>query len=226
MYYRTDIKLATAVAAFASVGAALIHLAVTPDHWREWLLSGLLFAGLAIFQLGWAAAVLRSVHRAVLGIGVVANTAAITLWIVTRTSGLPFGPHADVPEQLGPAGILTAVLELVVVVGGVWGMLPREQASRISLWKYRFALGGAVVLIAAVMAPGVVAGLDHAHGGAGHDSSGGHGTDHHGTDHHGTGERDEPTPAPTSSSASVPGESTSQRQPTSAPPPDSHDHSH
>jgi hypothetical protein len=220
MYYRTDIKLATTVAAFASAGAALIHLAVTPDHWREWLLSGLFFAGVTIFQLGWAAAVLRSAHRSVLGFGVVVNVAVITMWIVTRTSGLPFGPHADVPEPLGPAGILTALLELVVVVAAGWGMLPHEHASRISLWKYRFALGGAIVLIAAVMAPGVVAGLDHAHGGAGHDSGGGHRTGHHGT-----GGRDEPTPARTSGSEPVPGESTSPG-PTSAPPSDSHDHSH
>ncbi|SFB50288.1 hypothetical protein SAMN05216266_114167 [Amycolatopsis marina] len=202
MYYRTDIKLAAAVAAFASAGAAVIHLAVTPDHWREWAPSGLFFAGLALLQLGWAVAVLRSAHRAVLGIGVVANTAAIALWVVTRTNGLPFGPHADIPESLGPAGILATVLELVVVLGAAWGMLPREHASKISVWRYRFALGGAAMLVAAVMAPGVVAGLDHAHGGAEHDSHGEPGTG----GHHGTTSTPEP----------VPGGSTATRRPTTS----------
>ncbi|WP_116046019.1 hypothetical protein [Amycolatopsis palatopharyngis] len=224
MYYRTDIKLATAVAAFASVGAALIHFAAAPDHWREWLLSGLFFAALGIFQVGWAVVALRSMHRAVLGIGIAANIAAIALWVLTRTNGLPFGPDAGVPEQLGPAGTLTVLLELVVVVGAAWGMLPREQASRISLWKYRFALGGAAVLVAAVMAPGVVAGVEHTHGGTGHHGTGGQDeTGHHGTDeqdgtgHHETGGQDEtghhettPTPTPTANPE----------------PPDSHDHSH
>lgn len=211
MYYRTDIKLATAVAALASAGAALIHVAVTPDHWRVWVQSGLFFAGLALFQLGWSAMVLRSAHRAVLGVGVLANTAAIVLWALTRTSGLPFGPNADVPQSLGPAGILATVLELVVVVGAAWGMLPREHASRISIWNYRFALGGAAVLVAAVMAPGVVAGLDHAHGGAGHGSNDDHGTG----GHHGTTSVPEP----------VPSGPTSAPQPTTSESPDSSGHS-
>ena len=43
---RTDYRLATRAAAIASLGAAVIHFAVTPEHWRDWLPSGLFFASI------------------------------------------------------------------------------------------------------------------------------------------------------------------------------------
>jgi hypothetical protein len=196
MQYKTDIRLAAVVAAFASVGAALIHLAVIPDHWREWILSGLFFAALAFFQFAWAVVVLRSSHRGVIAVGIAANVAAMALWVMTRTRGLPFGPHAGEPDPFGTAGILTTLLEFVVVVTAAWAMLPHERGSWFSPRSYRLALGGAAVLISVIMAVGAVAGLDHSHGGAGHGET----DDQHGTPgHHGTGEPDSthaPGPAP------------------------------
>ncbi|WP_199432874.1 hypothetical protein [Qaidamihabitans albus] len=190
MQHKTDIRLATVVAAFASAGAALIHLAVIPDHWREWVWSGVFFAALALFQFGWAAVLLRSSRRGVIGAGVAVHLGAIALWAVTRAVGMPFGPHAGEPEAVGPAGILATLLEFAVVLTGAWGMQPRARASSFGPWRYRFALAGAAMLIAAVMAPGVVAALDHSHGGTGHGGTGEHegSTGHHegGSEHHGT----------------------------------------
>jgi hypothetical protein len=33
----TDSALAARLAAIASIGAAVIHLAVIPSHWRDWM---------------------------------------------------------------------------------------------------------------------------------------------------------------------------------------------
>ncbi|NIJ12512.1 hypothetical protein FHU38_002856 [Saccharomonospora amisosensis] len=176
MRSRTDIRLATAVAALASAGAALIHLAVIPGHWREWALSGLFFGGLAVFQLGWAAAVLRRPSRAVVAVGVAANLGAIGLWVLTRAVGLPFGPHAGEAEAAGTADILATLLECVVLVTGAWRLLSGEHGSRFSPLPYRLVIGGAAVLVAVTAAPGMLAGLSHSHegGGGSHDEGGEH----------------------------------------------------
>ncbi|PRX50373.1 hypothetical protein B0I33_102494 [Prauserella shujinwangii] len=208
MRHQTDLRLAAVVAALASMGAAFIHAAVIPDHWREWPASGLFFACLALFQFGWAVAVLRTSHRGVLLAGLAANVAALGLWALTRTSGLPFGPHAGEPESIGTAGLLTVVLEAVAVLTAGWAMLPRAHAAEFSPWRYRFALAGAALLVAAVMGPGVVAGLSHSHGG-----SGGH--DH--TGEHGEPGGTEPAPPPGSGAGSPPPDGPATPATTSSP---------
>jgi hypothetical protein len=52
---KTDIGLAARLAALASLGAAVIHFAVVPTHWHEWIPSGLFFVAIASFQLVWRA---------------------------------------------------------------------------------------------------------------------------------------------------------------------------
>lgn len=89
MRHRTDIHLALIVAAFASLGAALIHVTVVPGHWEEWPLSGLFFAGIAVFQSLWAALVLRDPPPGVIALGIAANLGTIALWGAGRTWGYP-----------------------------------------------------------------------------------------------------------------------------------------
>ncbi|MBJ7466885.1 MAG: hypothetical protein JHD38_24810, partial [Mycolicibacterium sp.] len=91
---RSDSRLAARCAALASFGAALVHFGVAPAHWREWALSGLFFVSLALLQLSWARVVLVRTTTAVLAAGIALNVGAVALWVVTRTSGAPFGPHA------------------------------------------------------------------------------------------------------------------------------------
>lgn len=174
MQLKTDTRLATIIAALASVGAGSIHLAVTPDHWREWAPSGLFFIGIALFQLLWAGLVLRFPRSAWITVGIAASLASMMLWGASRLWGIPMGPNAGVPEELGIPGVLTTLLEAVVVGSAAWSLRPRKRVTVFSTRSYRFALGGAAVFVAALMAPGVVTGLDHEHegsehGGAGHE---------------------------------------------------------
>lgn len=191
---KTDIRLARFVAAFASLAAGLIHLAVTPAHWQEWFLSGVFFLGLAGFQLVWAGAVSRFPRLWLASLGLVANLASMALWGASRLWGIPVGPNAGVPEAVGLAGVLTVLLESIVVVTALWLLLPREQTAILATGSYRFAVAGAVVVVAALTAPGVVAGLDHGHGSHGH----GHGDTHSGSDHQNAPTSSEPSTNTTS----------------------------
>jgi hypothetical protein len=102
-------------AGLCSAAAAAIHFGVTGEHFHEWWLYGVFFLLLAAYQLWWAAISWQSPSRRELGAGAVVNAGVITLWLVTRTTGLPFGPDAGTAEPFGTADIVSAALEAVVV---------------------------------------------------------------------------------------------------------------
>lgn len=218
MQPKTDTRLARFVAAFASLAAGLIHVAVAPAHWQGWFVFGGFFLGLAGFQLVWAGAVVRVPRLWVASIGLVANLAAIALWGVSRVWGVPVGPDAGVPAALGASGVLTVLLESVVVVTALWFLLPREQPAVLATGAYRLTVAGAAVVMAALMVPGVVAALDHGHeGSAAHSGAGGQSkTATHGSPGH---HQDAPTSgAPSTSTKTSPIPTRAEG--------DGHEHSH
>lgn len=103
-------------AAVASVAAAAVHVVVTPEHFEESALYGVFFVALSAGQLGYAVALLVRPTRRLLAAGVVASTAAVLLWAVTRTVGLPAGPFAWQREEVGVLDLLAVTAEMVVVV--------------------------------------------------------------------------------------------------------------
>ena len=68
---KTDSRLAARLAALASLGASVIHFAVVPAHWQEWIPAGLFFASIALFQLVWARLVLTRTTTPVLALGII-----------------------------------------------------------------------------------------------------------------------------------------------------------
>jgi hypothetical protein len=110
--------LAPAVAAL-SASAGVVHLSVAGEHLREDVHFGGFFIALAVFQLAWAALVVTRPDRRVYRIGAAVNGAVILVWLLSRTAGIPFGPHAGVPEAVGMADLVSTGLELGVIAGGI-----------------------------------------------------------------------------------------------------------
>jgi hypothetical protein len=52
-----------------------------------------------------------------LDIGVAGNGAVVLAWIASRTSGLPFGPHAWLAEPVGAVDATATAFELLIVIG-------------------------------------------------------------------------------------------------------------
>ena len=101
-------------AALLTVGAALIHVGVSADHFQEWWAAGLFFLVSAAAQLGWAAwCWSRPSSRRVLLAGAGGSVALALVWAVSRTSGLPFGPEAGVAEPVGVADLVCVALEVL-----------------------------------------------------------------------------------------------------------------
>ena len=102
-------------AAFASLGAGLVHLSIVREHAEHWWAHGafLLIAGL--LQVAWAVAALAlprtPVRRLFSGITV----GLIVTWVVSRTAGLPSGPDSGAAEPVGVSDLLAVVLEIGVL---------------------------------------------------------------------------------------------------------------
>ena len=101
-------------AALLTAGAALVHVGVAGQHFSQWWAAGLFFLVVAGAQVAWALWVwARPATRTILLAGAAGSVALVLLWVVSRTSGLPFGPGAGVAEPVGAADVVCGVLEVL-----------------------------------------------------------------------------------------------------------------
>lgn len=103
-------------AAALSLVAALVHLWVALGHFEVWWGYGSFFLAAAFAQGLLAVVLLRWPGRAVPLAGIFGNLAVVALYVVTRTSGVPFGPHATRAEEAGVLDMATTAVELATVV--------------------------------------------------------------------------------------------------------------
>lgn len=202
---QTDSGLAARCAAIASAGAGLIHFAVMPTHWLDWMPAGMFFALIAVFQLMWSFLAWSRPRALLLAAGIAANAAAAALWVASRAVGLPFGPHAGVPEGVDAAGICVLLLECYVVMGAGWAWLQDYEPEAVSRFRSALVLLGANGVIAGTVCVGVASSFQdhHDHHGPAEAQRGAHsGVPHqHPTAPHHPGE---PAVAPNPPAAPVP----------------------
>ncbi|MGZ6827748.1 MAG: hypothetical protein ACXVGH_13240 [Mycobacteriales bacterium] len=137
-------RAAVQAVALTSLGAGVIHLALGPEHLREWVVLGSGFFASGAMQLLWGAALLRRESRRVLLLGALGSLAFIAVWAVSRTSGLPVGPEAYEPEAVGTADLLCIGLEAVAAAGALL-LLRRPDAGAAPAG--RFATRGIVAAV-------------------------------------------------------------------------------
>lgn len=167
-----------------------------PEHLRVWWVAGLFFGAIAAFQLGWAALVQLRPGRALLTTGVLVDGAAIALWAVSRTSGIPFGPNAGIAEPVTRVGVLTVALEALVCLSTLWWLYRGNPRSFLSAPAY-VSSAAAAVLVVGTLTTGAVTGISggHAHESGGPSQPGGAG---HSGGNHPSGGHHESTVRPTS----------------------------
>jgi hypothetical protein len=110
--------------------AGTLHLTVVPEHRAEWWLAGALFTLVGCGQLWWALMVWPGGGSRLLLSGTGLNLAVLAAWFVSRTVGLPFGPHAGAAEAVGAIDLVTAVVEAVAVAAVVLILLPGSRLRR------------------------------------------------------------------------------------------------
>ena len=163
-----------------SGAAGVIHLAMVPSHMDISTVEGVGFAVAGWFQLAVAVLLMTRVSRTQLRVAMVANLVFIGAWVVSRTTGLPFGDHAGHPETAGFVDVSTVAIEAALILAAAM-LLFRPGLGR--GWdRSRLALGALVPIGVLALATGALASpsaRDHASGSHG-DHAGGHTGDGHG----------------------------------------------
>jgi hypothetical protein len=146
-------------------GAGAIHLAMAPSHFSESAVEGATFLAAAWVQLALAGAVLLRPVRGVLAAVAASGLVFVGAWVMSRTSGLPYGAHPGHAETVSIVDSVCVVLEAVAV------LLAVALLARIATGLVRapvVALLGAVVAVAfastAVASPSARDHAAHSHG--------------------------------------------------------------
>ena len=169
--------VAQAWAAFASLGAGLVHLSVVREHAEHWWAQGAFLLIVGLLQLAWAVAALclprAPFRRAFSGL----TMGLVLTWVVSRTAGLPFGPDAGVAEPVGVSDGLAVVLEIGVLAALVlsrWRGSARDpvhgrHAAAVVGLLFTGALGVSALTVPALAASDAG---EHAHHGSHRNHSG------------------------------------------------------
>ena len=153
-----------AAAALLSAGAAAIHAAVAGPHYREYVPFGLLFVATALGQAAWSALVLTAPSRRLLAVGAVGNAGVVGVWLASRTTGLPFGPHAWQPEAVTALDLAATGFEGGVVLAcGALLLAGRPERPMSAAARKRFAAVGAAAVAALCAAFAGASGPAHEH---------------------------------------------------------------
>jgi hypothetical protein len=181
---------ACAVLAALSAGAGGIHLALVPSHWDESVAEGIGFAVAGWAQLAFAVLLFARPGRWLLRAGIVVNASAIGAWIVSRTAGLPFGPHAGHAESAGFVDVTTVAFEAVLLVACAALVLRPGAGSQARGALLAAAVGAGVLGLTtgALASPGA---RDHAAGSHGTHGAAGDGAPAGGPHDHGDGGTDD-----------------------------------
>lgn len=145
-----------------SAAAGVIHLIEVPAHAGGSLLDPIGFAAFGWFQLLVAAVILsgRDTKRWY-GAAVVGNVAALGLWLWSRTTGLPFGTHEGIVEDIGAVDGACAAFEVGVVLLSLRLVLSPVRRS-VGLLAPALCAVGALGLTTVVLTSADATGHSHA----------------------------------------------------------------
>jgi hypothetical protein len=155
-------------------GAGLIHIAMVPTHAQASMIDGIGFAAAGWFQIGLAGFILaRRQSPGLYTVSVIGNLVLLSLYVISRTVGLPLGGHEGVVEDVGAIDGLAALCQLGAVAVAFYLLWSPAQKSVGALP----ILGGLAVLALATAVIVSPEAADHGHDAgesAGSSSSGGH----------------------------------------------------
>ena len=147
---RLDLRLLLVVALVAS---AAVHAAAVPAQLGEWTAAGRFLALLAAAEVVCAGLLLARPGRTTLLAAVFVSLAPLVLWLDSSTLGLPFGPGAGNPDQIGLADSAASLLEITTLVIAVVLLRSRHRSSAPSMSRLTSRL--AVVAVVALAAIGL-----------------------------------------------------------------------
>ncbi len=106
--------------AILSLSVGAIHLLLVPEHSRESLVWGIIFLASGIAQMVFGIIILfakkPAFKTALCFIGITGNAMLVITFIVVRLVTPPFSPEGAPINELEPNGIITLIIEIVLVI--------------------------------------------------------------------------------------------------------------
>jgi hypothetical protein len=98
-----------------SVVVAYAHFAYAASHFEEWWAYGVFFVAAGNLQALFAYMLIWRPRSWLALAGVAGNLAILVVYVLSRTSGVPLGPHARLVEEAGTVDWLTAAGEVATI---------------------------------------------------------------------------------------------------------------
>jgi hypothetical protein len=115
-------RLLVYLAAVLSLLAGYVHFAFAESHFQEWWGYGAFFVAAGNLQALFAALLVWRPRAWQPLVGIAGNLAIVVVYVLSRTSGIPLGPHARVVEVAGAIDWATTAAQ-VAIIGALIAML-------------------------------------------------------------------------------------------------------
>ncbi|MGH2942591.1 MAG: hypothetical protein ACRDLN_07460, partial [Solirubrobacteraceae bacterium] len=109
-------RLLVHLAVALSLAAGYAHFAYADSHFEEWWAYGVFFVAAGNLQMLFAALLLWRPRAWLVLAGIAGNIAIVGVYVISRTAGVPLGPHARVVEEAHAIDWVTAAGEIAIVV--------------------------------------------------------------------------------------------------------------
>jgi len=141
-----------AIAVATLFGAQVLHSFVMDDHFREWIPAGVFFLAIGMAEGIAGAGLVLYPSRRIARAAVWLSIATVSLWLVSRTIGLPFGPFFA-PEAVGRADATATLFEVATAVAllPLLRMWPDGEALRVRGSRNRMGQVAVVIVIVATL---------------------------------------------------------------------------
>lgn len=109
-------RLLVYLTAALSLGAGYVHFAYAESHFQEWWGYGAFFVAAANLQALFAVLLVWRPRAWLPLVGIAGNLAIVVVYVLTRTNGIPLGPHRRVVEEAGAIDWLTTAGQVAIIV--------------------------------------------------------------------------------------------------------------
>jgi hypothetical protein len=103
------------LAAALSLAAGYVHFAYADSHFEQWWAYGLFFVAAGNLQILLAILLVWRPRPWLPIAGIVGNLVVVALYVITRTDGIPIGPHARVVEDAGTLDWATTAAQVAII---------------------------------------------------------------------------------------------------------------
>ena len=119
-------RLLVHVAAALSLAAGYVHFAYAESHFEEWWGYGVFFIAAGNLQALFAALLVWRPRAWLPLAGIAGNLGIVVVYVLSRTNGVPLGPHARVVEEAGAIDWATTAAQ-VAIMAALIAMLDGRQ---------------------------------------------------------------------------------------------------